>query len=1099
MMQSRLPLPLLWFGMSWLVLNPNYLAAQQSVYSGAFILNEGSLTSSSGLMALTNFETSAGKTVSIVNYFFNWQNGSGFVAFPTNTADAIRAHGSIPLLSWQPWQGNFPDPAYSLTNIINGNFDSYITSFALQTRAWGHPFFLRFAHEMNGNWYPWAESTNGNASGEYVQAWRHVHNIFTAVGVTNVTWVWCVNVEFSGSTAIAELYPGDNYVDWISLDAYNRLANPWQDLSGIAPATLTDLTNIAPGKPIMLAETGCHEPTTAEAQAGDSKGQWFTNALSYYIKTVPRIKAYVYENATNSDGNNWLITTSANSLAGYEYGIGLSYYAGSGFGTIFNSPIQPLLDDALPGDTMPPFVSILEPQVNYVRMGSTVQFLALASADKINIAQVMFLTNGVTASTQTVPPYAFNWTAPTNAGSNYTITAEAFDTAGNSANSTIQVITRSPQTVNLTNSDALGTTSFDWAGNWDSGQLPMAGNDYVVGPAWTLRTPTDNQLYTFAGDSLILAGTLAFKQTNVITVANLQLTNGTIVNLLAGGPPDAGRLAGTINVVTNGIINAGDNDSGTTCMQILASLTGNGGLSIVEPDIVTLSASNAYNGPLIVSGSTLQLDGTGSITPSQLALENYVGSSVTNNAATNIIQAGGVLNVGYGPSDLLRVGYRTSASLGITNCVAVLNVSAQPEFAANVGEFSVGNNTVNNDNFTTVGSVYLATNNTVTATNIVIGESSFAGTAATSVMVLGGGSNYFSTPQMTVGSWKVNGQLTLPSGGVFRLDDNGGPAELTVGGQNLSTSTTCTGILNAGGGIMIANLGTLTIGMKAGGNSGAATGTMTIGTNMANNLNAGNVIIGSMAGASSGSPAASGTLVFGGGSFLVSGNVTLGSFDNGLGSATGTLNVNGGTFSVTGSMVSGGGTGIVNINSGTLALSNNAGTSGLPITQLNLTNAALYLNVNGNSLMTNIVASTVNVAGSNGITIESVANVSGSAIFPLMSYTGADPFAHLSLATLPVGYAGSLVDNQVARRIDLGISQVGAPMPAISSTVLDGTSLMFQVTNSQSGFNYVLQATPQLAPTDWINIQTNPGGGTLVFTVPIAPTKTQQFFRIWVP
>ena len=49
-----------------------------------------------------------------------------------------------------------------------------------QAQEWGHPFFLRFDWEMNGFWFPWSEGVNGNKPGEFVAAWRHVHDIFTA-------------------------------------------------------------------------------------------------------------------------------------------------------------------------------------------------------------------------------------------------------------------------------------------------------------------------------------------------------------------------------------------------------------------------------------------------------------------------------------------------------------------------------------------------------------------------------------------------------------------------------------------------------------------------------------------------------------------------------------------------------------------------------------------------------------------------------------------------------------------------------------------------------------------------------------------------------
>ena len=75
---------------------------------------------------------------------------------------------------------------------------------------------------MNGFWFPWTEGVNGNKPGEYVTAWRHVHDIFTAVGATNATWVWCPNVDFTAQADPAgEALPGRRYVDWTCLDGFN--------------------------------------------------------------------------------------------------------------------------------------------------------------------------------------------------------------------------------------------------------------------------------------------------------------------------------------------------------------------------------------------------------------------------------------------------------------------------------------------------------------------------------------------------------------------------------------------------------------------------------------------------------------------------------------------------------------------------------------------------------------------------------------------------------------------------------------------------------------------------------------------------------------
>jgi beta-mannanase len=1065
--------------------------AQESVYNGAYVHNEGSLTSPSDWQVVTNFESDSGKTVSIINFFIPWEYSSGFSDFPSSTLDQIRAHGSMPLLTWQPngsGDSGEPDSSFTLTNIINGNFDDYITTWALAAKAWGNPFFLRFAHEMNGNWYPWAESINGNQSGQYVKMWRHVHDIFTQIGATNVTWVWCVNTDFSGSTPITGLYPGDNYVDWISLDSYNRLTNTWGDFSTRSDSTLNEMIALAPGKPIMIAETGCSE------KAGHSKGQWFTNALANYVKwSMPRIKAWCYFNNTNQqDGNDWRITTSTDSLAGYESGIGLSYYSDNKYGSISNSPIQPLLNDAQTTDTMGPFVSIVNPAVRHVRTGSRVEFDVTAS-DKSGMDKIVFSTNGVVAHTENLYPYQYFWTAPASAGQTTTITAKAYDTLGNTSVSTIQVVSQDPVTVNLTNNDASGSTSFDTAGNWDSGQLPTVGNDYIVGAAYTLRTPADNQAYVFAGDSLTLAGTFSFKQTNVITINNLQLTNALVGNFFAGGSPDTGRIAGNINVITNAVIDGGGNSGAVTSMQILAAITGSGGLTIQRPNMVILSASNSYNGPVVIAGSTLELDGAASLTPSSLTLMNYFSGTTGFNTVTNIVLAGGNLNVGNGTASVLRVGYRNSAG---TNCIASLDVASQSNFTANVGEFSVGINLFN-DSLTTLGSVSLATNNLVTATNILIGDSTFTG-GGTNFMTLGGGNDYFNTPAMTVGGRKESAQLNLPAGGVFQLDNGVARTDLTIGVENFGTSVSTAGTMALSGGRFIASLGTLTIGLKAGGLSGGATGLLTLGTDAANNMNVNTMIIGSMTGAASGSPSAQGTLTFDGGNFLVNSNVTLGSFSGSFGSAAGTLNLNGGTFMVAGNIAGGGGASTVNVNGGILVLAGRAGASGSPLTALNLTNAFLHLNLNGNLAAANIVATTVAASGTTVLTVDSITNVSGTTALPLVSYAGTDPFSHLTLAALPAGYTGNLVDNVSNKRIDLNVaSSTGPPPPTILLPSLNGTNLTFYI-NSQSGFDYVLEMTPQLAPASWAGIQTNAGGGTLTFAIPVNLTNPQRFFRISV-
>ena len=69
----------------------------------------------------------------------------------------------------------------SLDDITNGVYDAQLTAWAQAAAAQNMAFVLRFAQEMNGNWYTWSDGAMGNGAGDFVPAWRHVHTNRTAL------------------------------------------------------------------------------------------------------------------------------------------------------------------------------------------------------------------------------------------------------------------------------------------------------------------------------------------------------------------------------------------------------------------------------------------------------------------------------------------------------------------------------------------------------------------------------------------------------------------------------------------------------------------------------------------------------------------------------------------------------------------------------------------------------------------------------------------------------------------------------------------------------------------------------------------------------
>jgi hypothetical protein len=225
---------------------PSPPAHSAPVLLGAYVSPDGRQWSESGVAA---FERALGRTLAIDHRFKHWTD-----PFPTAADDWDHAHGRIPMLTWEP-------DSTTLAAIADGADDGLIRTRAEAVAHDGRPVLLRFAHEMNADWYAWDgvhTSRPGTHDGpeRYVAAWRHLHAVFAAAGATNVRWVFCPNHRSIPDTAwndATRYYPGDDVVDWIAVDGYDRPST--------RPATAASLFSpiareFAGRKPLMIAETG---------------------------------------------------------------------------------------------------------------------------------------------------------------------------------------------------------------------------------------------------------------------------------------------------------------------------------------------------------------------------------------------------------------------------------------------------------------------------------------------------------------------------------------------------------------------------------------------------------------------------------------------------------------------------------------------------------------------------------------------------------------------------------------------------------------------------------------------------------------------------
>ena len=193
-------------------------------------------------MPLVQFESLTGAHLGEGMYYSGWNE-----PFQVSFATAANRMGIVPLVQIEPNH-------VSLSAIADGSQDSYLITYASAVREYGRPVILSFGHEMNGHWYSWGYRHVKPA--EFIAAWRHIVNVFTAQGADNVTWLWTVNVlsgSGAGVSSPALWWPGGKYVTWVGIDGYYyRQSQNFNTLFGPTIASIRAVTH----KPILIAETG---------------------------------------------------------------------------------------------------------------------------------------------------------------------------------------------------------------------------------------------------------------------------------------------------------------------------------------------------------------------------------------------------------------------------------------------------------------------------------------------------------------------------------------------------------------------------------------------------------------------------------------------------------------------------------------------------------------------------------------------------------------------------------------------------------------------------------------------------------------------------
>ena len=153
--------------------------------------------------------------------------------------------------------------------------------------------------------------------------------------LTNATWTWCPNVDPGNvMKPLAGQYPGDAYVDWTCLDGYNWNTPRMSFSSLFKPSYDQITTQIAPGKPLIVGETGSTE-------AGGSKAAWISDMFAVLPTEFQQLRGLLWFDKFD-DGQDWPIESSPAATAAFAAGIAAPRYTSNQFSAVSGGAIAPM-------------------------------------------------------------------------------------------------------------------------------------------------------------------------------------------------------------------------------------------------------------------------------------------------------------------------------------------------------------------------------------------------------------------------------------------------------------------------------------------------------------------------------------------------------------------------------------------------------------------------------------------------------------------------------------------------------------------------------------------------------------------------------------
>jgi len=223
---------------------------------------------------IVNFQKAYGKKPFFIMVFTGWGD---FIN--EEIIKDVYDENCVLIVTWEPWDP-ITQEAIDYDKVLSGGYDDYISSFAKRLGLSGKQVFIRFAHEANGNWYPWCGEKISKE--KYVNLYHYIKDKFDTLNTTNVKWIFSVNWEDvpKENNNFFSYYPGDKYVNFVGIDGYNwgntKKWSSWKSFRDIFKNRLEEVAKII-NKPVIISEF-------SSTSSGGNKAIWIREAFLYIQK-----------------------------------------------------------------------------------------------------------------------------------------------------------------------------------------------------------------------------------------------------------------------------------------------------------------------------------------------------------------------------------------------------------------------------------------------------------------------------------------------------------------------------------------------------------------------------------------------------------------------------------------------------------------------------------------------------------------------------------------------------------------------------------------------------------------------------------------------